>query len=169
MTQVPHVINVVANDDYTLTLTFNNYEIKTFDMLPYIKEKHIVFNELINLNLFKTVVPWEETIQWCHEQDLCRNTLYLESITANRFPQITKVIPNDDYTLTLTFSNGEYRIFDMKHLINEKLIGFEKLINLNLFKTVDLWYGVVFWWNPRELTIRPDMCYLDSVSVNINK
>lgn len=75
---LPRIRDVTANDDYTLTLFFNNGEIKTFDMKPYISEKGFVFEELQDLELFKTVKCWEGTVQWINGQDLCPDTLYLK-------------------------------------------------------------------------------------------
>ena len=34
--------------------------------------------------------------------------------------RITGVIPNDDFTLTITFDNGEQRLYDTKRFLNLK-------------------------------------------------
>ncbi|RKL63754.1 DUF2442 domain-containing protein [Thermoanaerobacteraceae bacterium SP2] len=74
---LPRVKDVKPNKDYTLTLVFTNGEIGIFDMKPYLNDG--VFKELKDWNMFKTVKPFLGSIQWLHEQDLCPDTLYLES------------------------------------------------------------------------------------------
>lgn len=73
----PRVAEVVANDDFTLTLTFTNGEVKVFDVKPYLGKG--VFQELRDLKLFRTVKVAMGTVQWLHEQDFCPDTLYVES------------------------------------------------------------------------------------------
>ena len=68
---------VKPNSDYTLTLTFTNDEVKVFDMKPYLEIG--IFNELKNLSLFNSVRPFLGSIQWKNGQDLCPDTLYLDS------------------------------------------------------------------------------------------
>lgn len=76
---LPRVKNVIANTNFTLTLTFTNNEVKLFDMKPYIQESGFVFEELQDPALFKTVKSWEGSIQWINGQDLCPDTLYINS------------------------------------------------------------------------------------------
>lgn len=73
----PRVKNVEANQDSTLKLTFDNNEVKSFDVKPYLE--YGVFKELKDLSLFLTVKPFWGTVQWLNEQDFCPDTLYLES------------------------------------------------------------------------------------------
>lgn len=73
----PRIKNVTADNDYTLTLTFTNGEIKVFDMKPYLDVG--IFKELKNKSLFNSVKPYLGSIQWKNGQDLCPDTLYLES------------------------------------------------------------------------------------------
>lgn len=73
----PRVKEVVPNNDFLITLTFTNDEIGIFDVKPYLDIG--IFKELKDWNLFKTVKPFMGTIQWIHEQDLCPDTIYLES------------------------------------------------------------------------------------------
>jgi hypothetical protein len=74
----PRIRDVKPNPDYTLTLTFTNNETKTFDVKPYLDKG--VFKELKELSLFNTVKPVLGSIQWIHEQDLCPDTLYEDSV-----------------------------------------------------------------------------------------
>ena len=73
----PRIKDVKPNTDYTLTLTFNNDEVKVFDMKPYLEIG--VFRELRDRSLFNSVKPFLGSIQWKSGQDLCPDTLYLES------------------------------------------------------------------------------------------
>ena len=74
----PRVARVRANDDYTLVLTFTNGETRRFDMKPYLD--HGVFVELKDLAYFRSVRVALGTVQWPHEQDVCPDTLYEESV-----------------------------------------------------------------------------------------
>jgi hypothetical protein len=73
----PRVKFVQPNKDFTLNLTFDNNERKTFDVKPYLE--YGVFRELKDLSLFYSVKPFLGTVQWQNEQDFCPDTLYLES------------------------------------------------------------------------------------------
>ena len=70
----PRVVNVIANDDYTLTLTFANGEVGQFDVTPYLDKG--IFQELQDKNYFKQARIALGTVQWPHEQDFCPDTLY---------------------------------------------------------------------------------------------
>ena len=73
----PRVKNVNPNKDFTLTITFTNGEMCIFDVKPYLDKG--IFKELNDWSLFCTVKPLMGTVQWIHEQDLCPDTIYLES------------------------------------------------------------------------------------------
>ena len=73
----PRVKEVQPNSDYTVTLWFTNGEKGIFDMKPYLDIG--VFKELKDLKLFKEVKPFLGSIQWKNGQDLCPDTLYLDS------------------------------------------------------------------------------------------
>lgn len=74
----PRVKNVKANPDYTLEIEFTNNEVKIFDAKPYLDIG--IFRELKDYNRFRNVKPFLGSIQWAGGQDLCPDTLYLESI-----------------------------------------------------------------------------------------
>lgn len=73
----PRVKNVIANNDFTLTIEFKNGEKRKFDMSLYLDFG--VFNELKKISYFKQVKPFMGTISWPHGQDICPDTLYMES------------------------------------------------------------------------------------------
>lgn len=68
---------VKANSDYTLLLTFNNGEVKIFDMKPYLDLG--IFKELKDLKLFKSVRKSFDTVEWPNEADIDPESLYNES------------------------------------------------------------------------------------------
>ena len=73
----PRIKDVKPNMDYKLTLTFSNDEVKIFDMKPYLDKG--IFKELKNISLFNSVMPFLGSIKWKNGQDLCPDTLYLDS------------------------------------------------------------------------------------------
>lgn len=77
----PRVSEVKPNTDYTLIITFNNGEVKLFDVKPYLNIG--IFKELKDMSIFNSVKPFLGSIQWKNGQDLCPDTLYLESIKVS--------------------------------------------------------------------------------------
>ena len=73
----PRVVNVKPEYDFTLRITFNNGEVKCFDVKPYLGIG--IFKELQDLSLFNSVKPFLGSIQWANGLDLCPDTLYMES------------------------------------------------------------------------------------------
>jgi hypothetical protein len=82
----PRVIAVQANPDHILTLSFANDEIRTFDVKPYLKIG--IFQELQDQQAFNSVRPFLGSIQWTNGQDLCPDTLYLDSVPVSGSQQI---------------------------------------------------------------------------------
>jgi len=74
-------------------------------------------------------------------------------------PRISKVNVNNDYQLSLTFTNGEHGIYDCSNLLEFGV--FKELKNKNYFGQVKVRDGTVVW--PHEQDICPDTLYLDSV------
>ncbi|MCU0542703.1 MAG: DUF2442 domain-containing protein [Oscillatoriaceae cyanobacterium Prado104] len=73
----PKVIKVEPLPNYQLRLTFNNGEIRRFDVTPYLEKG--IFTELQSIEYFQQVKLCFGSIQWPHEQDFSRDTLYLTS------------------------------------------------------------------------------------------
>ena len=73
----PNIIKVAPQDDYQILLSFDNGEVKTFDMKPYIDKGF--FKQLKNKEYFNSVKPSFNSIQWPNGQDLSPDTLYLDS------------------------------------------------------------------------------------------
>ncbi|WP_297482347.1 DUF2442 domain-containing protein [Sulfurimonas sp.] len=76
----PNIIDVKAQDNYEILLSFENGEKKVFDMKPYIDK--VFFKQLQDKTYFKTVKPYFDSIQWANGQDLSPDTLYLDSRSA---------------------------------------------------------------------------------------
>ncbi len=56
-------------------------------------------------------------------------------------PRVKKVKSNSDYTLTLTFTNEEVKIFDVKPYLEKGI--FRELKNLSLFNSVKPFLGSI--------------------------
>ena len=90
--------------------------------------------------------------------------------------RITGVVPNDNYTLTLTFDNGEKRLYSAAPLLQAGTV-FAPFRELENFRRVYLdesncvsWDidpmvdSSVVWSNKVDLC--PDSCYVDSVPLS---
>jgi len=73
----PRIAHVIPTDDFKLVLTFTNGELKIYDCSDLLNFG--VFKELQDKNYFKQVKITDGTIAWPHEQDICPDTLYLDS------------------------------------------------------------------------------------------
>ena len=74
----PRVVSVKANEDFTLTLTFTNGDVRLFDVSPYLDKG--IFRQLQDMAVFRQVRPVLDSVQWPGGQDFCPDTLYLDSI-----------------------------------------------------------------------------------------
>ncbi len=72
--------------------------------------------------------------------------------------RVDSVLPGEDYTLRLTFNNGEIRCFDMRPYLN--LPVYRRLQNLGFFALAHTDYGTVVW--PDEIDIAPETLYAHS-------
>ena len=89
--------------------------------------------------------------------------------------QIVAVCPNDDFTLTIGFDNGEKRLYDVRPLLKKGTV-FEPFANIENFKRVYIdeqhcisWDidpmtdSSIVWSNKVDLC--PDSCYVDSIPI----
>lgn len=85
------LVNVRANEDFTLTLLFDNGEKKIYGMKQFI-EKNTVFKQLSNFQLFKLVyidengnIAWDKDPNvnslehWENKIDISSDTCYVKS------------------------------------------------------------------------------------------
>lgn len=73
----PRVKEVSASDDYKLYLVFSNGERGIYDCSDLLEFG--VFKEFKNKNYFVQAKVIDGTVVWPHEQDICPDTLYLDS------------------------------------------------------------------------------------------
>jgi hypothetical protein len=73
-------------------------------------------------------------------------------------PRIASVTPKDDYTLELTFTNGEVGVYNCAALLDFGV--FQELRDPNYFKQVRVEGGTAVW--PHEQDICPDTLYEES-------
>ena len=74
----PRVRVVRPSNDYTLTLTFENGEVKRFDVKPYLDIG--IFQALKDLSVFNSVRSYLGSVQWQDGQDFCPDLLYKDSL-----------------------------------------------------------------------------------------
>lgn len=89
---------------------------------------------------------------------------------------ISRVIPNDDFTLTLTFDNGEQRLYNMLPILLpgtvfapfRSLENFRRVylddqhcVSWDIDPTID---STIVWSNKVDLC--PDTCYVDSIPID---
>ncbi len=77
-------------------------------------------------------------------------------------PTVTTVEPKNNYKLSITFDNGEKRIFDVTPFLDKGI--FSELKNINYFKKVKVAFGAIQW--PNEQDFSKDTLYKLSDSLN---
>ena len=73
-------------------------------------------------------------------------------------PRVKAVKANPNYTLTLTFTNDEVMVFDVKPYLDKGI--FRELKDRKEFNSVRPFLGSIQWRNGQDFC--PDMLYLDS-------
>ncbi len=73
----PRIVEVIPTDDYNLKLVFKNGETGIYNCSDLLNFG--VFQELKDKNYFKQANVMDGTVVWPHEQDICPDTLYLDS------------------------------------------------------------------------------------------
>ena len=77
-------------------------------------------------------------------------------------PRVKEVKPNSNYSLTITFLNGEVKVFDVKPYLNKGI--FKELRDMSLFNSVKPFLGSIQWKNGQDFC--PDTLYMDGKSQN---
>lgn len=80
-------------------------------------------------------------------------------------PRVVSVKPNPDYSLTLVFSNGEVRVFDVKPYLEFGI--FRELTDKSLFNSVMPFLGSIQWQNGQDFC--PDTLYIESFPITENE
>ncbi len=73
-------------------------------------------------------------------------------------PRVTSVSPATNFTLIITFTNKEKRIFDAKPLLSYP--AFQPLHDISFFNKVTVDHGTITW--PNDIDYCPDTLYLES-------
>ncbi|AWB68070.1 DUF2442 domain-containing protein [Saccharobesus litoralis] len=73
----PRVISVEAVKEHILKISFENDEVKLFDVSPFLDKG--IFKELQDYNYLKQASVAFGCVEWPHEQDFSNDTLYLLS------------------------------------------------------------------------------------------
>ena len=76
-------------------------------------------------------------------------------------PRVKAVVPKDDYTLKISFTNGEVGIFDCSQLLTFGV--FKELEDIHYFRRARVLHGTVVW--PNEQDICPDTLYEESKKI----
>ena len=76
-------------------------------------------------------------------------------------PRVKAVVPKEDCTLEITFTNGEVGIFDCSHLTTFGV--FKEFADIHYFMRAHVEHGTVVW--PHEQDICPDTLYQDSTKI----
>ena len=74
---------------------------------------------------------------------------------ANPVWCVAQVEPRKDYSMLLTFENGERRVFDARPLLKKRLCA--ELNDINFFMQAKAMYGTVVWND--EIDIAPEYLY----------
>jgi Protein of unknown function (DUF2442) len=74
---LPRVAAVEPKSSYRLEIRFTNGEVGVYDCMPLLTFG--VFRELADESYFRQVRVLNGTVAWPHEQDICPDTLYLDS------------------------------------------------------------------------------------------
>jgi hypothetical protein len=77
-------------------------------------------------------------------------------------PRVKRVKADSDYTLLLSFDNGEKKVFDVKPYLNFGV--FSQLKDLKIFNSVRPFFGSICWSN--NVDIDPDTLYIDSKKIS---
>lgn len=85
--QSPNIINAKMLGDNKILITFENGEIKLFDINPYLD--YPIFKPLQNLDNINKFQIIDGTIEWECGADLSQDTFYLESIPYDNVEKIT--------------------------------------------------------------------------------
>ena len=133
------------------------------------KQARIIFNRTFEINLGGVVY---KTIEYYLSKGFNKKTA---EYYANGRRKIVAVKANDNFTLTITFDNGENRIYDVKPLLKKGTV-FEKFLNINVFRRVyiDKQHCISWDINPdinsdmvwnNKVDLCPDSCYIDSIPI----
>ncbi|GEM_PF-145124 len=107
----PRVKEVVALAGHRLRLKFANGEVGVYDCTPLLTFG--VFRELADVQYFGKAAVEYGTVVWPNSQDICPDTLYLDSKrNMEDYPKIQKVEVRPGKQLLVRFRNGVTKLYD---------------------------------------------------------
>ena len=71
------------------------------------------------------------------------------------YPSVKKVVPHEDFTLLITFDNGEEGILDMKPHLGFGV--FQRIADFEQFKTVRVSFDTIEW--DKGVDLDPEFVY----------
>ena len=77
---------------------------------------------------------------------------------------VAQVEPRRDYSMLLTFENGERRIFDARPLLKKRLCA--ELNDIEFFMQAKAMFGTVVWND--DIDIAPEHLYEYSAPIGVN-
>lgn len=77
-------------------------------------------------------------------------------------PRVKDVKPNPNHTITLTFTNGEVKVFDVNPFLDKGI--FKALQDMAYFNSVKPFLGSIQWQDGQDFC--PDTLYLESKPAN---
>lgn len=87
----------------------------------------------------------------CEERQIMKNPVWV----------VVDVQPKEDYSLLLTFANGEKRMYDARPLLDKPI--YEQLNNVFFFLRAKVECGTVVW--SADIDIAPEHLYEESCSL----
>ena len=84
---------------------------------------------------------------------------------SNPVWSVIAVEPRRDYSMLLTFTDGEKRLYNARPLLSKKVC--ERLQDVNFFMKARAMYGTVVWND--EIDIAPEHLYESSVPVSLHQ
>jgi hypothetical protein len=89
------VVNVIARDDFSLELTFDNGEVRLFDARPYLEKG--LFVELKDPDRFRQAHVAYDTVCWPGRLDIAPETLYDRSVLLREGSDLIAAEPSTSY------------------------------------------------------------------------
>ncbi|MFH1028314.1 MAG: DUF2442 domain-containing protein [Pseudomonadota bacterium] len=77
-----NINSILANDDWTLDVAFDDGTERRFDVKPLLDCE--AFEPLRNLNAFKNMRNCGYFVEWINEVDLSADTLYLDGVSIKQ-------------------------------------------------------------------------------------
>lgn len=74
---------------------------------------------------------------------------------------VEKALPNNNYTITMLFSNGETRLYNARELLEKPV--FKALNSKVFFSTAKVMYGTVVWND--DIDLAPEYLYENSIFI----